>query len=177
MEKISNVKFSNDAHEISKAKKFVASDWSEILGTSFSNLIAEASSQVLDGDLSNRMSSALLEAETLLGTGLNEFINSEVYGQELDAKISEISSKDFQITRLDTSLIKLQAGDVEISLAGNFNGNIQSAINALVNHSAELENNPDYNNYQYRTQNSPWMSSSMPSSSSGAAFWGTLIPI
>ena len=83
MEKIRNITFSNDAHEISKAEKFVASDWSEILGASFSNLIAEASSQVLDGDLSNRMSSALLEAETLLGTGLNELINSEVYGQQL----------------------------------------------------------------------------------------------
>ena len=71
MNKINKIIFSDDVSQLAKIDQFVAAEWSQLLGSGFSNLISEASSQHSDGNLSNRMSSALLEAETFLGSGFS----------------------------------------------------------------------------------------------------------
>ena len=86
MATINRIFFGKDVEKIVAVDKFVATDWSQLLGTGFANLIGEAFSQVSEGDLSNRMSSALIEADAFLGSDLADALDNQNYQNQIEAQ-------------------------------------------------------------------------------------------
>ena len=116
---------SDEVSQLAKVDQFVATEWSQVLGSGFSNLISEASSQNSDGNLSNRMSSALVEAETFLGSGLANALNDQNYQNQIEQNFLSIEENGIELTQLDSSRIAFKSGNIEFSIEGqNFNADL-----------------------------------------------------
>ena len=114
MNKINKVIFSDDVSQLAKVDQFVAADWSQLLGSGFANLIGEASSQNSDGNLSNRMSSALLEAETFCGSGLTNALDNQNYQNQIEQNFLSIDGNGIELTQLDPNRIAFKSGDYRV---------------------------------------------------------------
>ena len=113
MNKINKVIFSDDVSQLAKVEQFIAADWSQLLGSGFSNLISEAILQNSDSNLSNRMSSALLEAETFLGSGLANALDDQNYQNQIEQNFHSIDEKGIELTQLDSNRIAFKSGAIE----------------------------------------------------------------
>ena len=132
MNKINKIIFSDDVSQLSKVDKFVAADWSQLLGSGFANLIDEAFSQNSDGGLSNRMSSALFEAETFLGSGLANALDDQNYQTQIEQNFISIDENGIELTQLDQSRIAFKSGNIEFSIEGqNFNADLLEVMNLI----------------------------------------------
>ena len=132
LNKINKIIFSDDVSQLAKVDQFVAADWSQLLGSGFSNLISEASSQNSDGNLSNRMSSALLEAETFLGSGLANALDDQNYQTQIEQNFLSIDENGVELTQLDQTRIAFKSGNIEFSIEGqNFNADLLEVMNLI----------------------------------------------
>ena len=117
--------------------KFVATDWSQLLGTGFANLIGEAFSS-FGGGFIERMSSALIEADAFLGSDLHA-LNNQNYQDQIEAQFLSIDEDNVELIQLNENRITFQSGDMELSISGeNFNTNLLDVV-SLLNSGASVE--------------------------------------
>ena len=139
MNKKNKIIFSDEVSLLANVDQFVAADWSQLLGSGFSNLIAKLLSQHSDGNLSNRMSSALLDVETFLGSGVASALDDQNYQNQIEQNFLSIDENGIDLTQLDSNRIAFKSGNPEFSIEGqNFNANLLEVMN-LINSGSNFE--------------------------------------